>query len=447
MSEEKNSQTTTDYPKAGFEAWYMVFILFLAYTFSAIDRQILTLLVKPIRADLGLSDSEISLLMGFAFAFLFALAGLPIGRLSDRKSRRWVISIGISVWCVMTAVSGFAKSFWHLFIARMGVGVGEASLTPAALSLISDRFPPNKRALALSVYHLGYPVGAGIAMIVGGLIIGKLTEIGDIQLGILGTFKPWQMTFIVVGLPGLVLALLMFTFTEPARQGRLNNSNDKLPLKDLFAFLKTRKEVYSAHFIGVGLLGLLAIGTAIWYPTFLIRTYDLSIREAGMYFGAVNLLFGAPGLIFGGWLAGKLASKGYQDANMRIMIIATATKTLPLVLAPLMPSWELAIGMTAIATFCGQMSNGVSSATLLDITPNEMRAQVASILLLIVNIIGIGFGATFIALLTDYVFGSDEDLRYSIALASAVVAPIAIIIFCFALKPYKAAVIEAQKWQ
>jgi len=437
------------YSKPNFEAWYMVFILFLAYTFSAIDRQILTLLVEPIRNDLHISDSEMSLLMGFAFAFLFAIAGLPIGRLSDRKSRRWVISIGISVWCLMTAVSGFAKNFWHLFLARMGVGVGEAALTPAALSLISDKFPPNQRALALSVYHLGYPIGAGVAMIVGGLIIGKLTEIGDIQLSFLGTFKPWQMTFIIVGLPGLLLALLMFTFSEPKRQGLMKTTqgDDELPLKDLFKFLLERKSVYGAHFIGVALLGLLAIGTAIWYPTFLVRTYDLSIQQAGIYFGAVNLLFGAPGLLLGGWLAQKLASKGYTDANMRIMIIATATKTLPLVLAPLMPTWQLAVGLTAIATFCGQMSNGVSSATILDITPNQMRAQVASLLLLMVNIIGIGFGATFIALITDFVFGQDTDLRYSIALASGIIAPIAIIIFWRALKPYRDAVNEAKQWQ
>ena len=438
-----------NYPKAGFEAWYMVFILFLAYTFAAIDRQILTLLVEPIKADLSISDSEMSLLMGFAFAFLFAIAGLPIGRISDRKSRRAVISIGIACWCLMTAISGFAKNFWHLFIARMGVGVGEASLTPAALSLISDRFPPNRRALALSVFHLGYPIGAGLAMILGSLIIGWLSEIGDIRLNFLGVFKPWQMTFIIVGLPGLLLAVLMFTFTEPKRHGMLKTEqgDENLPLSELFIFLRSHWQVYGGHFIGVSLLGLLAIGTAIWYPTFLMRSYDLSIKEAGMYFGAVNLLFGAPGLIFGGWLAGKLASKGYLDANMRIMIIATATKTLPLVVAPLMPTWQGAIAVTAIATFCGQMSNGVASATILDITPNQMRAQVSSILLLLVNIIGIGFGATFIALLTDFVFADDADLRYSIALASAIVAPLAIIIFALCLKYYRRAVIEAEQWK
>lgn len=251
----------------GIQSWYMVFVLFIAYTLSSIDRQILTLLVGPIRADLNLSDSEMSLLMGFAFSLLFAIAGLPIGRLSDRKSRRNIIAIGIACWCAMTAACGFAKNFTHLFMARMGVGIGEAALSPAAFSLIADRFPPNRRAFATSVYHLGYPIGAGVAMILGGILIGTLSDLGPQTLGFLGTFSPWQLTFMIVGIPGLLVIGLIYTFTEPERKGLMKidgkTVDATLSLSDLFQFLAKRWQVYSVHFGAVSLLGLLAIGTAI----------------------------------------------------------------------------------------------------------------------------------------------------------------------------------------
>ena len=431
------------YPSSG-SSWYIVILLFIAYTFSSIDRQILTLLVGPVRADLNLSDFEISLLQGFAFSLLYVCVGLPIGRLVDVKSRRWIVAIGITVWCVMTCACGFAKNFGQLFAARCGVGMGEASLSPAAASLISDSFPSQKRALAFSVYHLGYPIGGGLALIIGGAILDALAGIDIVNLGILGDFKPWQLAFIIVGLPGLLVAAMMFTFTEPARQGLAEGVSvpESIPIQEVVAYVRQRWKAYFALMGGISMLGMLALGTAIWYPTFLIRTYGLSPSDAGYSYGLVMGICGVAGILSGGFFSQYLARRGYIDANLRTMLTAAVLKTGPLIIGPLMPTVEGALTVMAVGTFLGQVSVGVSTASIQDITPNQMRGQITALMFFLVSIIGIGFGATFIAILTDFVFQDDNALRYSISLASAIVAPLVCLMFFFGLKHFRANVLE-----
>lgn len=287
------------YPRPA-AAWYAVAVLFLAYTFSAIDRQILTLLVGPVRADLVLSDFELSLLQGAAFSLLFVFVGFPVGRLADVHSRRGIIACGIAFWCLMTTACGLSRNFLQLFLARMGVGVGEATLSPAASSLIADMFPPEKRAVAFSVYHLGYPVGGGLALVIGGLILESLDGIDVLTLGWLGEFRAWQVAFILVGLPGLLLVPLMFSFRDPVRQARLHGVHgESVPLSTVWGFVRRRWQAFGAHLSAVSFLGMLAIGTAIWYPTFLIRTYGMSPSDAGYSYGLVMGLCGAAGILCG----------------------------------------------------------------------------------------------------------------------------------------------------
>lgn len=419
-------------------AWYTVAVLFLAYTFSAIDRQILTLLVGPVRADLGLTDFEVSLLQGFAFSLLFVVVGIPLARLADRRSRRAIIAAGITFWCAMTAMCGLSKTFGQLFLARMGVGVGEAALSPAAASLIADSFRPERRAMAFSVYHLGYPVGGGLALIIGGLVLDALEGVEAVTLGPLGSFRTWQLAFIIVGLPGMLIAALMFSFREPVRQERLyEDAGQRVPLRVVGAYMRERWQAYGAHLSAVSFLGMLAMGTTIWYPTFLMRTYDLSASGAGYSYGLVMGLCGAAGILSGGWLSGFLMRRGYGDANMRVMLLAAVCKTLPLVVGPLMPSAPLALLCMAVATYLGQVSVGVTTAALMEITPNEMRAQMLAVMLFLVNILGLGFGASLIAGITDFVFADDAALRYSIALASAVIAPTIVVILWLGLPHYR----------
>lgn len=428
-------------------AWYVVAVLFLAHTFSAIDRQILTLLVGPVRADLGLSDFEISLLQGLAFSLLFAVVGLPIARLSDVRNRRVIIACGISFWCLMTAACGLSKNFVQLFLARMGVGVGEASLSPAAASLISDSFAPEKRAMAFSVYHLGYPVGGGLALIIGGLVLQMLDGVEQVTLGPLGEFRAWQLAFIIVGLPGLLLAGLMFTFREPTRQQRVHSaSGQSVPMRVIWQHVRERWQAYAAHLSAVAFLGMLAIGTAIWYPTFLIRTYGFSPSNAGYSYGLIMGICGVAGILSGGWFSGRMARQGHADANMRVMLIAALLKAVPLIIGPLMPTAFLALFCMSIATYLGQASVGVTTAAIIEITPNEMRAQLLSIMLFMVNILGLALGATLIAAVTDFIFGYDGALRYSIALCSAIIAPTIVVILWRGLRHYRACAEEARAW-
>ncbi|MFQ5636261.1 MAG: MFS transporter, partial [Gammaproteobacteria bacterium] len=217
---EQGTVSEQSWPSAG-KAWYAVSILVVAFIFSFIDRIIIALLVEPIKRDLGISDFGIGMLQGLAFAVFYALVGIPIGRWADRYSRRWIIGVGIFLWSVMTAGCGLAKNFWQLFLARVGVGVGEAALSPAAYSMISDYFPRHKLGRALGVYQAGAFVGAGLSFLVGGLVIRYVMGAEGLSLPLIGEVRPWQMVFFAVGFPGIAVALLMRTVGEPERRGKL----------------------------------------------------------------------------------------------------------------------------------------------------------------------------------------------------------------------------------
>ena len=198
-------------------AWYVVAVLMLAYVCSFVDRQVLALMVPAVRRDLGISDTQMSLLMGLSFALFYSILGLPIGRLADRSSRRRIIVWGIAVWSVMTALCGAARNYWQLFLARMGVGVGEAALSPPAYSLIADYFPKDRLGTAIGVYSLGIYLGSGLAMMLGGWVTGRVAAAAMWTLPLIGEVRPWQAVFFVIGLPGLLLALWVGTLREPAR--------------------------------------------------------------------------------------------------------------------------------------------------------------------------------------------------------------------------------------
>lgn len=421
--------------------WYVVGVLSLAYCFSAIDARVLTLLVIPIKQDLGLSDFQISLLQGFAFALLYSVAAIPIGRFVDTsRNRTRIIVYGVLFWSLMTMLCGAARSFGQLFSARIGVGVGEATLSPTAYSLISDYFDSKRRALAISCYAIGYPIGGGLALIIGGALLQHFTGIGGTTLPVFGALAPWQMVFIVVGLPGVVIAGLLMTVREPERRELAKGyENRKLPLSETFAWLRTHWRLYAMLIGSISLIGMLAIGVSLWYPTFLIRTYGMSIGEVGLYYGVLMLVCGTAGTIGGGWLSGRLMRSGRADANMRIVLGTMLLKALPLIVGPLMPNAALALGFMAIGTLIGQAAQGVMIAAIQDVTPNQFRGQVMALTLLAVNLVGLGLGASFIAAITDFGFGDESALRYSIAIAGAVLLPAIVLLILSGLSTYRAA--------
>lgn len=424
--------------------WYVVGILSLAYCFSAIDARVLTLLVIPIKQDLGLSDFQISLLQGFAFALLYSVAAIPIGRFVDTsRNRTRIIVWGVLCWSLMTMACGLVRSFGQLFTARIGVGVGEATLSPTAYSLISDYFDSRRRALAISCYAIGYPIGGGLALIIGGVLLRYFAEAGGANLPLLGRLAPWQMVFVVVGLPGAIIAALLMTVREPERRELTKGYEGRaMPLSQTFAWLRLHWRLYAMLIGSISLIGMLSIGVSLWYPTFLIRTYRMPVAEVGLYYGAVMLVCGTVGTLAGGWMSGRLMRAGRRDANMRIVLATTVLKALPLIIGPLMPTPALALGFMGVGTLIGQAAQGVMIAAIQDVTPNQLRGQMMALTLLCVNLIGLGLGASFIAAITDFGFGDEAALRYSIAIAGAVLLPIIVALIIAGLPVYRRALIR-----
>ncbi|WP_025291552.1 MFS transporter [Sphingomonas sanxanigenens] len=428
----------SDVRTGGAYRWYVVFVLFLAYSFSAIDARVLTLLVVPIKRDLQLSDFEISLLQGFAFAILYSLAAIPIGRFVDTSLKRTRLVVGgVLFWSAMTMVCGMVRSFGALFAARVGVGVGEATLSPSAYSLISDYFDRGRRALAISFYAIGYPIGSGLALILGAALLDHFTARGPIEMFGLGAHQPWQMVFIAVGLPGLLIAALVMTIREPERRELTATHGTRMPLSAVFVYLGARWQLYGMLLGSTALIALLAIGTSVWYPTFLIRTYGMSTAEVGFYFGTVMLVCGTIGTLTGGWFAGRLVRRGQADANMRIVLVATILKGVPLVIGPLMPTPQLALAFIALGTLVGQASQGVLLAAIQDVTPNQLRGQVTALTLLGVNLVGMGLGGSVIAAITQFGFADEGALRYSIAITGAVVLPLIVLLIVAGMPAYR----------
>lgn len=430
--------------RGGVYRWYVVGVLFLAYAFSAIDARVLTLLVIPIKQAMQLSDFQISLLQGFAFALLYSVAALPIGRLVDGSRRRTpLMVVGILFWSVMTMSCGLAKNFTALFLTRVGVGVGEATLSPTAYSMISDYFEKQRRALAISFYAIGYPIGSGLALIVGGVLLDRFTRSGPHDMGFLGTLEPWQMVFLAVGLPGVLVAALVATIKEPERrEGGSFGAKGSIPIRQVLAYLAERWRLYGMLMGVTSLSGLLAIGTSLWYPTFLIRTYGMTPTQVGFYYGTLMLVCGAIGTIGGGWFSGLLMRRGRTDGNLRVMLFATCIKALPLVIGPLMPTATLALAFMAVGTLVGQASQGVILSAIQDVTPNRLRGQVTALTLLSVNLVGLGFGSSIIAAITDFGFGREDALRYAIAITGAVMLPIMVVMLACGMKRYREALQE-----
>ena len=268
-------------------AWYMVSVLMVAYMFSFIDRSILSLLVSPIRADLQISDTQFSLLHGIAFALFYTGLGIPIARLADRYSRKHIISIGIVVWSFATAVCGLAKNFVQLFTARMMVGVGEAALSPAAYSMITDSFPKNQLGRAMAVYNTGVFFGVGLAYVIGGIVVTAVADITITGLPVIGELKGWQLTFFIVGLPGVLIALFCIMLREPKR-GYVNDEH--IPVRQILRFMRTNWSTFVTHFFGFAALTLYFNGFMAWAPALINRRFDMPTGQAGIYLGYIVLV-------------------------------------------------------------------------------------------------------------------------------------------------------------
>lgn len=425
-------------------AYYVLAVLLLAYIFSFIDRNVLALLVGPIRSDFAVSDFQFSILHGWAFTLFYIVLGLPIGWLADRVSRRWIIICGVFFWSVMTCLCGFAHGFWALFAARVGVGVGEAALSPPAYSLMSDYFRPERLRWATSVFAMGITLGSGLSYMVGGWLYDRFSDADLAAWPWLESFTAWQLTFIAVGLPGFVIVGLLTLVREPPRRRLPAEGEEAVPLADVVAYLRAHWRVYMGLMMGVSMMSIIGYGTLTWFPEFLFRTYAMSRSEAGGALGLIFMFAGTAGTFSGAGFATLLQRLGYVDANMRVVMLAALIIVGPAIALPLMPTGFLALSLAVPVIFFHYTHFGVAIAALQLITPNRMRAQMSAVLLLLTNLFGLALGGSFVAFFTDFVFADDQALRYSLALVAGLVYPAAALFIGTGLRHYRTALAETR---
>ncbi len=419
------------------QGWIVVLVLMLAYVFSFVDRNIVILLVEVMKKDMGLSDTKVSLLLGASFALFYSILGIPLGRLADVYSRKKIIAVGVALWSLMTAVCGLAKNYGQLFLARMGVGVGEAALSPAAYSMISDYFPKEKLATAISVYSLGIYIGSALAYVGGGYLIGVLAEMDNIMLPLVGEIYAWQLIFVIVGLPGLLMAGLVLLIKEPIRQG--NQAEEVLPFREVWSYLKEHGRTFFLLCGAFAFFYVAVYATSSWIPTYLVRLHGLSEEQVGIIAGVGLLLFPAIGVLGSGFIADKWTAKGIPHAKIRWSLWATVAFIPATAIYPFMPTTTgvlyalIPYGILVSATV------GVAAAAIQEIMPNRMRGVASAMLILAQNLLGLTLGPTGVALLTDYFFKDEMALGWSLVIMSVSALSVATLLFMLALKSARTA--------
>jgi len=424
-------------------AWFAMGVLSLVRLSAQLDLGILSLLVEPIKHDLHLSDGQVGLLLGFAFALFYVVLGVPLAALVDRWSRRMILFCGVIVWSLMTAMTGLAQNFVQLFLCRVGVGAGESVNGPATYSLISDLFPRERLPRAIAVLNLGSMAGLGLSLVLGAVVIHALSSITMPVLPVVGQVRHWQLVFFLVGLPGLLLALLLLAVGEPIRRGRaavlLAQAAGEKPQRMSFAavvsHLLRHWRLFLPMFLGLALSAIESGGTAMWRPAFFQRTYGWTPQQAGMATGIAQIIAAPIGLFIGAWLSERLA-RTRDDANLRVVVIGWGL-AIPFVIAgPLMPSADLAVLCGAMSIICSMMGTPTQNAALQSVTPNMMRGQITALYLLTYTLAAQGIGPSFIAAVTEFGMRDEGALRYSLAASAAVMMPLALLVMLWGLKPY-----------
>jgi MFS family permease len=421
--------------------WYVVVICMLAYIFSFIDRQVLALMIEPIKRDLHLTDTQFSLLHGFAFSLFYAVMGMPIAYLADRFARPRIIASGIALWSVATAACGTSQSFAHMFISRMSVGVGEAALSPAAYSMLADLFPKSKLGRAVGVYSLGSFIGGGIAFLVGGYVLALLKHASVFTLPLIGEVRAWQIAFFIVGLPGLFIALLVkLTVHDPARKGLAQDGAGRVrrvSMTDSVRFIASHRKTFFCHYLGFSFYAMTLYCLMSWSPAFYMRRFGLTPVEAGYTLGTVMLVANTAGVFCGGWLSDRLLRRGHLDAPMRAAFIGAACMFVPAIAFAQTASLNLSLAWLVAAMFFASFPLATSAAAMQSLAPNQMRAQISAMFLLVSNLIGLGLGTTAVALITDKVFGSPLAVGQSMTIIDAVATALAVALLLRGCKHYR----------
>lgn len=406
--------------------WTTVCILFIFYIFAMVDRQIMTMLVDPIRKDLGIDDVQASMLLGLSFAIFYTTIGLAMGWLVDRYSRRTIIAASVALWGLASAACGLSQNFTELFIARMLVGVGEAALGPAAFSMLADAFPKRRLALALSVYTTGALVGGAIAMLASGFVIHLSAEQGHISLPYFGDVSSWRLVFFVTGLPGPIVALLAFLVPEPRRTGNLS-ATLKPAAHGLVGFVLERWRLFVYLCLGFGAMNMILSSVFAWSPTYMLRSLGVMPITVGILIAIKLLLAALPGQVFNGWYIDRLAARGESDIYLRYFMISVPLGV-PFGIWALLSSdtTMFVLGMLPLYFVCMSFM-GIASSALQLITPNEFRGRISALFIMTTTMIGLGGGPTLVAVISSAIDPRGRALGEAMAIVVAGAALVAIV--------------------
>lgn len=426
-------------------AWYVVGVLTLASVSSNVDRQILSLLVPAIERDLRITDTQMSYLIGFAFSVFYTLLGLPIARLADRWNRRNIIAAGVGLWSLFTAASATAQTYGRLLLLRIGVGVGEATLLAPSVSLIADYFPREQRSRAMSVFSSAIFFGSGLAYFIGGWIVGLAAEQAEWTLPLVGTIRPWQSVFLLVGLPGLVVMLLFFTVREPRRETSSDRST-AVPLRAVWLYVRRNLRTFATQNFGFALSATVNYGIAAWTATFFVRTHGWTEARAGLVQGSLTMTIGVAAPIVGGWLADRFVRRGLLDGPLRVGMIGAAGMLVCATAYPLMPSAGLAVAGLVLVNFFAALPWGAAAAAAAEIVPGAIRAQGAAMYFFIISLVSSALGPSLVAWCTDYLFRDPASLRYSLALVNVIGMASALSLLASGLSAYRRTLAFRDSW-
>lgn len=393
-------------------AWYVAALLAVAYAVAFVDRQVLSLLVDPIRRDLGLSDVDIGIVNGTAFAVAYAAMGPVFGRLSDRGNRRNLLVFAVVLWCAFTVACGFAWDFWSLLVARAGVGAAEACLLPAAWSLLADYFTRERLPRAMSIFLMGPFVGGGLALIIGGLIVKAVA--GAEFPWPLDALPAWGLTFVFVGAPGFLLAAVLLTVREPPRIAAKAGEAAEFTLRDVGRYLVLERAFYGRFYAGMGfaVIGLYALPA--WTPAYLSRVHGVPLSTIGPEYGVTLLVASTCGVLLGPWIARRLTHRYGEEAPVRTAIVGSVGTAIACLALPFMPTYWSTLACSALASCFVNFALPMAGSALQASTPNRMRGLVTSTYSFVLLVVGMAIAPPLIAFVTQRVF--DDPARIGVAL-------------------------------
>ena len=413
-------------PRVTWRQWAMVGVLTLLYIYAQIDGSSLILMVGPIKHDLGVTDTQMSLLLGLSFAAFYAVLGLPAGYLVDRLPRRGIMAIGVVLWSSMTMSCGLASTYGMLFLGRCGVGIGEAAITPASYSLIRDAFPPEKRGRAFGIFTAGTYIGAAAAvMLTGGLLaafgLGRFAS-----LPFIGSLHPWQTVLVTIGIIGIPLSLLVFTFREPARLNA-GRGESGVRYREAVAHIKSLWRPYGALALFVTCFYGVAISYGSWMPTIIARTWHLPPQQIGIFFGGCLLICAPIGAWCGGHAIDHLVKRGRRDAAQIVGLWITVIFIPFGIAAPIVPKvGEMFFALAAQLLVAGAY-NPVAASILAQITPQRLMGKVTAIYLLVSTLIARSVGPLLVALISDNFFKGPQALGFGLGTEALFVMALALL--------------------